>query len=332
MMRIMRRTTKKNLRLANPNKKKQKKNALSQNNFSQDISQDEGKRKKLDSQERDKLVSDLMRYVLFLDHNKTPIKREDINKNVLNEHKYLTSSLIKIAQKKFKYIFGYDFVEVPNKLSSKRKEQTSGVYILRNALANEISINENANDGNNNNNISMKRNEIIPWNPREKSEMNLLMVILAIISLSNDVIESDTLWEYLDRLGLKRDQRHPTFDEWEKLVEQKFVKEQYLDRKKVTNSTQNETSIEYRMGPRTLMEIGKKNIITWISKIFGEEPDVHVLMELDENNVNQKAEISIQRDLDSQLSQSSRQDISGTSQLTNTSTTHTRVSRKRHHT
>jgi hypothetical protein len=42
-----------------------------------------------------------MRYILFMDHNKTPVKREDINKNVLQEHKNITKVAISQAQKKF---------------------------------------------------------------------------------------------------------------------------------------------------------------------------------------------------------------------------------------
>lgn len=37
--------------------------------------------------ELNKLVGDLMRYALFLDHNKTPLRREDISKTILKEHK-----------------------------------------------------------------------------------------------------------------------------------------------------------------------------------------------------------------------------------------------------
>ncbi len=76
----------------------------------------------------DKLVGDLMRYILFMDHNKTPVNREDMHKNVLQEHKGITKQVISEAQKKFKDLFGFELVEVPKKASSKRTKHSSSIH------------------------------------------------------------------------------------------------------------------------------------------------------------------------------------------------------------
>ncbi len=62
-----------------------------------------------------------MRYILFVDRQKHPIKREDINKNVLKEHKHITSQILKLAERKFRDIFGFELIELPAKASSKSK-------------------------------------------------------------------------------------------------------------------------------------------------------------------------------------------------------------------
>lgn len=56
-----------------------------------------------------------MRYAIFADRNKEPIRKDHIMKNILKEHKEFFSKIIQIAQQKFRAIFGYNFVEVPPK-------------------------------------------------------------------------------------------------------------------------------------------------------------------------------------------------------------------------
>ena len=77
----------------------------------------------------DKFVGDLIRYALFLDYNKTPIKREDINKVILKDHKNSFKPVLSAAQTKFKELFGMELVEIP-------KKSTASKSTLKNNLQN----------------------------------------------------------------------------------------------------------------------------------------------------------------------------------------------------
>jgi hypothetical protein len=72
-----------------------------------------------DAQERDKLVGDLVRYALFMNTKKLPLKREDINKNIMKEHKGALNQVLELAKKKLKAIFGFELVEVSKSKNTK---------------------------------------------------------------------------------------------------------------------------------------------------------------------------------------------------------------------
>ena len=87
--------------------------------------------------EREKLVGDFMRLVLFQDHNKHPTRRQDINKLVLQEYKghNLASNLLAEAQKRFQEIFGFELIEVRKitvtaNLNEKGKAPKISKYLL----------------------------------------------------------------------------------------------------------------------------------------------------------------------------------------------------------
>lgn len=67
--------------------------------------------------------------------------------------------------------------------------------------------------------------EQLKWNDKESSEMGLLLVIISIIYLSEKEITQDALYEQLKRLGFRQDNKHPIFQDWAKLIEQKFTKQ-----------------------------------------------------------------------------------------------------------
>ncbi len=78
----------------------------------------------------------------------------------------------------------------------------------------------------------------------------------------------DALFEQLKRLGLREKENHPIFGEWEKLLDTKFTKELYLDRKKSDKVGANgQLTFDYRMGPRAMVEIDKKDILQFIALV-----------------------------------------------------------------
>lgn len=203
-----------------------------------------------------------MRYALFVDHNKVPIKTAEIRKNVLKNHKNIGRPLISLAQQKFADIFGFEFVELPKKSGNGE----SGNFILKNGIE-EV-------------------NQYLNWDERESSKMALLMSILSLIQVSNNELDEESLFEYLTRLGLHSGMRHPLFDEWEKLIKNTFTREQYLQRKKGDKEgREGKPSYVYKMGPRALEEIGKRNVLKFISLMYGEErvdPQLMKMLQMEE--------------------------------------------------
>jgi hypothetical protein len=82
------------------------------------------------------------------------------------------------------------------------------------------------------------------------------------------LIYIEAMYDQLKRLGLREKENHPVFGDWERILEQKFTKEMYLDRKKSDRMNANgRLSYDYRIGPRAMVEIDKKDILQFISLV-----------------------------------------------------------------
>jgi len=213
-------------------------------------SQHETKRWEALSEEQcEKLLGDVMRLALFLDHKKHPIKRADITTKVLADYKgsNLTSQLITEAQKRFKTIFGFELVEVPRvQVEASDSNKGTGVYILKNAFPKEAK--------------AILKGD----NHQLASQTALLHTILVLIVLSGGVLEADLLFSSLKKLGLHEDKPDPILHDWKKLIDY-FVKELYLHRHKVPGrvNTSGATVVEYRWGGRALLEVDKIQIMRY---------------------------------------------------------------------
>jgi len=98
------------------------------------------------------------------------------------------------------------------------------------------------------------------------------MVLVGLIEISGRPIDEDTLFSLLKIVGFNDSENHPTFGDWKKLIENKFTKElKYLTRSKSDKMGKNDQFLyEYKLGPRTLIEIDRKNIRAFLSQVFGE--------------------------------------------------------------
>eukprot|EP01117_Protostelium_nocturnum_P010238 TRINITY_DN3675_c0_g1_i1.p1 TRINITY_DN3675_c0_g1~~TRINITY_DN3675_c0_g1_i1.p1 ORF type:complete len:337 (+),score=123.00 TRINITY_DN3675_c0_g1_i1:42-1013(+) len=208
-----------------------------------------GKRKGkdiLDANTKGKAVNDVMRLILFHDLHKHPVKRADINANIMKDHKTATGAVIEAAQKKFRDIFGFDLVET---------EKSKGTYVLTNLLKSQAKNKEE--------HFAEHKSE--EWRDQQDA---LLMIILGVIHTNNGFIEEEALMDELKRLDFQLNEKHLVFDEWKKLIDHQFAKELYLVRRK------NQSGIyEYKPGPRAYHDIPKKNIVYWIAEAYGEEVD-----------------------------------------------------------
>jgi len=198
-----------------------------------------------------------------MDGAKHPVSRTDIIAKVLKDYKdkKITTQILDEAKAKFKYVFGYDLVELPKaKDKAKKKATTStstsstpGSLILNNTIIPEL------------------RDKLIPFEEKQ-TEMGLIMVLIGLIEISGRPVDEDTLFSLLKIVGFNDSEPHPTFGDWKKLIENKFTKElKYLTRSKSDKMGKNDQFLyEYKLGPRTLIEIDRRNIRTFLSQVFGE--------------------------------------------------------------
>eukprot|EP01089_Gocevia_fonbrunei_P013475 TRINITY_DN3464_c0_g1_i1.p1 TRINITY_DN3464_c0_g1~~TRINITY_DN3464_c0_g1_i1.p1 ORF type:complete len:340 (-),score=84.58 TRINITY_DN3464_c0_g1_i1:21-1040(-) len=236
------------------------------------------KQKKVDSlskEEKEKLVGELMRLTLFLDHNKLPLKRADINQKVLKEYKGLSSYVLEESQKRFKEIFGYELKEIPRveaSVTSKgkggkkttRTNKASGIYVLQNLLT------------------AGERQKT--QDPQKPEETGLLLVLLSLIYLNDDRLDSDTLESYFKIFDIYLETEHPVFGDVKKLLDT-YVKQYYLFRTKTEtiSSKTGRALYEYKLGGRAHVEIQKKELLRFIAGMFGEELDSMMEKEIEES-------------------------------------------------
>eukprot|EP01111_Echinosteliopsis_oligospora_P013206 TRINITY_DN4675_c0_g1_i1.p1 TRINITY_DN4675_c0_g1~~TRINITY_DN4675_c0_g1_i1.p1 ORF type:complete len:152 (-),score=42.71 TRINITY_DN4675_c0_g1_i1:89-544(-) len=108
----------------------------------------------------------------------------------------------------------------------------------------------------------------------DKQERLLIMIILGMISINNNSIDNDILFEQLHRLGLESGTLHPVFGEWEKLIETTFTKQKYIEKHKTKEQSKSgKVMYVYSLGDRAKVEIGRRNIQEFVANMFGEQLD-----------------------------------------------------------
>jgi len=154
----------------------------------------------ISDQEKEKLVGDLMRYILFLDRQKLPLRKDDIASKITKEYKGkdLTNSILKAAQEKFKTIFGFELIEVP-KITKPRgsdrraarnvtnKSESSKIYVLKNIMHDKALNIVNTED--------------------KEPKMGLIMLILSLIFVNNNSLPEDIMWHLLSTLGISKESK-----------------------------------------------------------------------------------------------------------------------------
>jgi len=208
-------------------------------------------------EERTKLISDLMRFILFMDGTKHPVSRTEIlSKTALKDYKDKknTTQILNEAKEKFKYIFGYDLIELPKVTDSSapKKKSTAGSYILKNTLGTDL------------------RDKLVPFSEKQ-TEMGFIMIVLGIIELTGRPVPEDSLFGLLKLIGFNDSELHPVFGDWKKLLELKFTKEQkYFQRNKTSEMKNDQYIHEYTLGPRALEEIDRRNVREFLNTVFGD--------------------------------------------------------------
>ncbi|CAM1308583.1 NDNL2 (predicted) [Pycnogonum litorale] len=194
----------------------------------------------LSSSEIKKLAYDTVYYMLHVDHKKVPLKRVDINKNVLKENSRSFPPVIAEAREILSSVFGIDLVEV---------KERKGLYFLINKI--------NGTD----------ENSHLVWPNADKSKSGLLFVILSLIFMNGNVMTDNILWLTLKKMGVDPDsiRPHSTFGNVKKLITTEFVRQLYLEYNRVEGK--DPPVYEFKWGPRADLEISKRDILGFVCHV-----------------------------------------------------------------
>ncbi|XP_058096850.1 uncharacterized protein LOC131242299 isoform X2 [Magnolia sinica] len=206
-------------------------------NFGEDFSQID-----VSEEEKDKLVAEVIRYVLFKTHQNSgcPIKRDElthlITKNYRQRH--LPALVIKEAREKLSSIFGYEMKELqrsrPSSTNQIRSSQQSATsYIIMSQLPADV-YSKYVED-------------------KENAHMTgLTFAVVGIVYLSGGKISEENLWRHLRRMGLdESDERHPLFGNMKQALEA-LVQQRYLQKDKFNGQEGN--TLMYELAERATDE------------------------------------------------------------------------------
>nr|ABK24105.1 unknown [Picea sitchensis] len=216
----------------------------------------------ISTEERDKLVAELMRYMLFKIHQHpgVPVKREELTQLITKNYRQrnLPAVVITQAQKKFASIFGYEMKELqrsrPSKSNNVRSSQQSTTdsksYILKTMLPEEL------------------RTKLVE-NKETSHFLGLTFVIVGIVQLAGGKVPEDTLWQHLRRLGLdEHDEKHPHFGNVKQAIET-IIKQRYIQKDKVIGPEGD--VIVYELAERALDEIVNGRLKESITQIVKQD-------------------------------------------------------------
>ncbi|XP_040857367.1 trophinin isoform X3 [Ochotona curzoniae] len=182
----------------------------------------------------------LVKYLLVKDQTKIPIKRSDMLKDVIQEYNEYFPEIIERASYALEKMFRINLKEI---------DKQSSLYIL-------ISTQESSAG--------------ILGTTKDTPKLGLLMVILSVIFMNGNKASEAVIWEVLRKLGLRPGVRHSLFGEVRKLITDEFVKQKYLEYKRVPNSRPPE--YEFFWGLRSYHETSKMKVLKFACKVQKKDP------------------------------------------------------------
>ena len=113
----------------------------------------------------------------------------------------------------------------------------------------------------------------------ELQRRGLLVVVLALILMSNDAVHEETLWRFLEKLGVHRDQTHVCFGSARKLVTEEFKRAGYLATEEVR--TKDGVSLIFHWGEAAELAVDSAQLLEFVCNVWGDAirpedwPDQH---------------------------------------------------------
>ncbi|EDV41802.1 uncharacterized protein Dana_GF17319 [Drosophila ananassae] len=124
--------------------------------------------------------------------------------------------------------------------------------------------------------------------PAQRPQYTLLYLILMYIFLRGNRIEDTKLYGMLEMLNIVVDEEHGYFGpNIRKLIEETFVKQQYLKRERSQLSAYDDAKVYFLWGLRSKAEFSYEQVVQFASRLFNQNPinfDSHLKMAKDLDN------------------------------------------------
>ncbi|XP_018684137.2 uncharacterized protein LOC103992237 isoform X1 [Musa acuminata AAA Group] len=213
-------------------------------------------------EEKDKLVGEVIRFVLFKTHQNSgcPIKREELTQLITKNYRQrsLPALVINEAREKISNIFGYEMKELQRSRPASNKQgrapQQSAVeaksYIVLSQLPADI-YSKYIED-------------------KKTSHMTgFTFVVISIVHLAGGKISEENLWHHLRRLGLNEsDENNAVFGNTKQTLEM-LVHQRYLQKEKVNGPEGN--IIMYELAERALDESIAEKLKDYIGQVVSND-------------------------------------------------------------
>ncbi|XP_048191239.1 melanoma-associated antigen D4-like isoform X2 [Perognathus longimembris pacificus] len=182
----------------------------------------------------------LVKYLMIKDYKKIPIKRSDMLKDVIREYDEHFPEIIERTTFTLEKKFGIHLKEI---------DKEEHLYILV---------------------CTQDSSARLLGKTKDTPRLSLLLVILGIIFMNGNHASEAVLWEALRKMGLRPGVRHPFLGDLRKLITDDFVKQKYLEYKKIPNSSPAE--YEFTWGLRACHETSKMRVLRFIAQNQNRDP------------------------------------------------------------
>uniref|UniRef100_A0A8C3W379 MAGE domain-containing protein n=1 Tax=Catagonus wagneri TaxID=51154 RepID=A0A8C3W379_9CETA len=182
----------------------------------------------------------LVKYLMIKDYKKIPIKRSDMLKDVIREYDEHFPEIIERATYTLEKKFGIHLKEI---------DKEEHLYILV---------------------CTRDSSARLLGKTKDTPRLSLLLVILGVIFMNGNRASEAVLWEALRKMGLRPGVKHPFLGDLRKLITEDFVKQKYLEYKKIPNSSPPE--YEFLWGLRARHETSKMRVLRFIAQYQNRDP------------------------------------------------------------
>uniref|UniRef100_A0A5B6Z8E1 Putative melanoma-associated antigen 8 isoform X2 n=1 Tax=Davidia involucrata TaxID=16924 RepID=A0A5B6Z8E1_DAVIN len=212
----------------------------------------------ISEEEKDKLIAEVIRYVLFKTHQNAgcPIKRDELTQLITKNYRQraLPAFVINEARAKLSSIFGYEMRELqrsrPSSTNQGRSSQQSVAEAKSYVIISQLPAN-----------VYKKYIEDV----NTSHLTGLTFIVISIVHLAGGKISEESLWHHLRRLGLcESDESHPVLGNIKQALEA-LVQQRYLQKDKVNGPEGN--TLFYELAERALDGTISEKIKEYISQI-----------------------------------------------------------------